>query len=128
MSCWIASREHVAALARYFGDHHGAIPLELEPCAIAESLMRANEASYRTRYPAESFENDPPFTAEEVRNAPALSPLDAIKQCQCLEYQSSDAHTYYLTEPHNWLLRIQSVATWDYMTQRPEWQAAPWGI
>ncbi|MGA7178142.1 MAG: hypothetical protein WBX11_00950 [Thiobacillaceae bacterium] len=110
MSAYIVNPEHVAALAAYAARpplHRNAVIFEWREGGaelVAEKLMQANIDSCNYRYPNSHYytpEGEAQLIQEAVEyakrfkfNAPRLTPLDIIRMCECLDYQSC--------EPENW--------------------------
>lgn len=126
MSAFIVHRIHVAALVRFHqladrgrDDFRALVPppepggawdvRHYTPQSAADCLMAENVRSVRARYedadrsgmvaPAD-LEG---FLPEEIEAAPELTPLEALKACDCLEYQSCETEEYRASAAY-WLL------------------------
>lgn len=102
----------------------------------ANILYAENIRSVQTRYPSDSFEDLPgPCEKPEMLNITAtevfeqyglapftLKPVDILKMCACLDYQSCETDDWRNTLAYRLILRIETAAT----RQLPGYEDAPW--
>lgn len=152
MSAFICGSDHIKALAvfavgrrhgsqrvapEYFrhdgGDEHMFGRPDAEIATYYANIMYCeNIRSVQVRYPSDSFENLPgPCEKAELLTvtnrdvcelAGMLKPIDIIKMCDCLEYQSCESDDWQTTLAYRLLLRIRRAA-WHSI---PEYENAPW--
>jgi hypothetical protein len=99
MSAWIVSPYHVNALVTWAMHHkvayeHGGVVIHVSP-ATAKILMDENVRSVNYRY---SETNDNTYTFQVEPAALKLTPVEIVKSCSCLDYQSCETEDYDTTE------------------------------
>jgi hypothetical protein len=130
MSAWIVTTAHVAALVKWYRRNGGA-QMHLEAATtpdwderMAGMLYAENVRSVNHRY-ADSTPDEPvAFTWKMLKDAPDLTPVEVIKSCQCLGYQSCECDDWNETKAKRLLDRIEAHA----ISKLPGYDAAPWGI
>jgi hypothetical protein len=98
MSAYLVSHRHIAALVKF-----GALrSYDMDSLrAQAECLARECVSSVSYRYPTvplddlpgpsqDSIADRPEFTHADFYAAPRLTPVECLKACACLEYQSCE--------------------------------------
>jgi hypothetical protein len=134
MSAYIVSNTHINALVTfaidarvsfYFANERTEITAR-NAAEIGRALMDENVRSVATRYRSgitreeQTAGNDYLF---KRFNTP-LTPVEAIKACHNLSYQSCETDDWEATKAHRILDAIQDKA----VTQLPGYEKAPWGI
>lgn len=130
MSAFIVSKLHVACIVRFAG-------FQLRDCmpfgyrevaddwgAVAALLYAENVRSVNHRYPNHPPEEPVSFDPGEVTRAPLLSPVQCIKACDCLEYQSCEHPEWQDSVARKVLRNIRAEA----IRRLPGYDEAPWGI
>jgi len=123
MSAWMTSPRHVAAIVRWYT--HNDANGEPDDCiALADMLHKENALSVNYRYPNHPAEMPHRFTLADVNAAPSLSPVEVIKACDCLEYQSCEHPGWKQSRARELVRTIRGAA----INALPGYDAAPWGI
>ena len=92
--------------------------------AIVARILRAeNIRSLRARYPSDYMKlvGDAPYTFRPVREN--YTPVEVIKACHCLSYQSCEADDYDQTHAKRLLDQIERAA----ISHVPGYESAEWG-
>ena len=120
MSAFIVSKAHVAALVKFALQRRGE--LDGDPLQVCGMLYAANVVSVNHRYPNHTPEEPEAFTRAELLGAPDLSPVECVKACQCLAYQSCEVDTWPASEACRMVERIQGTA----IAALPGYDKAAW--
>lgn len=129
MSAYIVSHNHINAIVKFAGRHgitahpglgRPALVVAGNEQAIAELLLRENTRSVNHRY----GETTPASAIVFSFEAPELSPIEAIKACNGLDYQSCETDDWQETAACRLLLAIQSCA----VRLLPGYEEAAWEI
>jgi len=106
MSAFIVTHNHINAIVSFAGQHNinGVAGREQ---ATAELLLAENTRSVNYRYHG----SEPVAAIVFVAQDPTLSPIDVIKACDCLDYQSCETDDWRSTLAYQLLDSIQSDAT-----------------
>lgn len=129
MSAFVVPKEHVAALIKWFMRSReyqwefdrGTEHWETQKAAM---LYAENVRSVNHRYQNETPEEPIAFTWSEIDRAPKLLPVQVIKACQCLEYQSCETEDWKETPSKKLLDRIKNAA----IHALPGYEEAAWSI
>jgi hypothetical protein len=144
MSAFIVDHDHIDALISFMHHfRHELIsqttlqrlgvefdPNELHETIIGRILLAENEKSVLHRYPGDTLDNAPGKIGERSTNYnfrefyPALTPVQAIKACHCLEYQSCEHDGWQQSPAFRILQAIERAA----IRMLPGYEEAPWGI
>jgi len=125
MPATFATRKHIAALVLFYQNNQKPMYMhDFDSVTWATTLAKENERALRESYGDKVTFVYLPFTKEEIDAAPVLTPVNCLKQCQFLDYQSCEAVSYY--ESHAWrtLHRIEHCA----IASLPEYDDCPWGL
>jgi len=115
MSAFICTRMHVASIVNWYArsrsnwdqDRHADDYRE----RCADLLMAQNVRSVAHRYPDDVEDRfEAPFTLADFRNLPGLNPIEVVKACHCLAYQSCETDDWNETPAKALLDRIESCA------------------
>ena len=129
MSAFICSPQHINAIVRWAGRHHVTCwhgnPSRLHSVAGKEQdtaalLYAENVRSVNYRY----FRTIDTSGIVYDASAPDLRPIDVIKACDCLAYQSGEHPAWDDSLACRLLKEIQSAA----ITRLPGYDAAKWEI
>ena len=131
MSAFIVDPEHVAALVRFYAGTR-ASQLEHDPErhdvsweeTCANRLYAENVRSVNHRYEDSTPDEPIVFTSRQISTARRLTPVEAIKACHCLEYQSCEHPEWKESRACALLHRILRVA----INELPGYEEAPWEI
>ncbi len=119
MSAFIVTHDHINAIISFACQYNIAGVAGREQ-ATAELLLAENTRSVNHRY----RENTPVETIVFSSQDPTLSPIEVIKACDCLDYQSCETDDWRSTPACKLLESIQSHA----VRQLDGYQKAPWEI
>lgn len=97
MSAYLVSHRHIAAIVKFSGRQKSTH----DTLDVANRLAAECVASVHYRYPQADLANlpgpndgsiavRPEFTFADLRTAPMLTPIECLKACACLEYQSCE--------------------------------------
>lgn len=98
------------------------------PSRIGQLLLHENYLSVNYRYreddqtPRYTFKRFDVFDIKGTRRP--LKPIDIVKLCDCLDYQSCEHPGWPDSWARDFLTRVKDVA----MQTSPEYEAAPWGL
>ena len=121
MSCFVVSDYHVGVLVSWAVLRKAPAFFDgLGPRTLAAVLAEANRAAYRERY-GEQPEPAVPYQAPEAR---ALSAVQVVKACDCLEYQCSDWSEWEGSTAQRALARIRQHA----ICALPGYDEAAWAL
>lgn len=114
MSCFIVSQAHINALASfaerqevYFQTGNLTMQAKYHAGVLGQILLDENTRSVNTRY------NETEKSEEFIYNpstARKLKPLEVVKACQCLEYQSCESEDWHKTDAHAILQELKDQA------------------
>ena len=122
MSCFVVPDFHIDALVSWaVANHAGAFIDGLDPRGLAAALYLANCTAYRERYGEDPSENYIFTMRPEVH---AMSAVQILKACACLEYQCSDWTDYPGSVAQRAIERIRDHA----ITYVPGYRAAAWTL
>ncbi len=143
MSAFIVSDKHIKALVRfaaskrehriYWRDENGAYSSVKDPHDVmhaeelANILKAENVRSYCYRYPDEQPEDySAPIElpAFEFYRTPPVSAVQALKACDCYDYQAGETPDYNSTPAHDIISQIRQFA----IMALPGYEAAAWEI
>jgi hypothetical protein len=125
MAAMFASRKHIAALVLFYQNNEKPIYLDdFNAVTWATTLAKENERSMRDSHGSKVSYIYQPFTQEEINAAPVLTPVNCLKQCQFLDFQSCEAFSYYESQAWRTLHRIEGCA----IAALPEYDSYPWGL
>lgn len=96
-------------------------PAEL--CRVAQILNLANLESLRSVYPGRGFQARVMIPANLSRGWVKFDPVQVIKTCDYIEYQSNDPATYKDSEAREIVRRVREIAC----RALPGYEAAEWG-
>ncbi len=119
MSAFIVSHNHINAIVS-FARRHQVVNIAGNEQAAAELLLSENTRSVNHRYQ----EDAPVGLIVYDCQAPKLSPVEAIKACNSLGYQSCESEDWESTQACQLLRSITSAAVMDL----PGYEAAAWSI
>lgn len=120
MSCFVVPDFHVNVLVSWAVLHGAPAFIEkMGPRTLAAVLAEANRAAYREWY-GEQPEPAEPYKAPD---ASALSPVQVVKACDCLEYQCSDWSGWDGSPAQRALARIRDHAV---RMALPGYESADW--
>lgn len=129
MSAWICTDYHLNALANFARDkradyYWGNIREGFtDPQRIVEVLQAENYRSVNNRY-RDEYGNPPPIKFQMGTSMLVLKPVDILKACHCLNYQSCESDDWNETEAKAILEAIEHAA----MRALPGYDASPWGL
>ena len=135
MSAWIVTKLHIAAMVKWYATAKYGRECERDAshyCDLGPSwnerkaalLYAENVRSVNHRYPNHEPSEPVAFTEREIRTAPDLTPVQMLKACACLEYQSCETEDYRETEAYKLMKRMENAA----IGALPGYEDAPWGI
>lgn len=124
MSAFTVSKKHTAAVVRFFQMHAHERFDDTDLLDWANRLQRANVASVNYRYPHHEQERAEKITQYDLLHARLLTPVEALKAVQCLNYQSCEPPTWEESPERALLKRIEYVA----INALPGYNEAPWDI
>lgn len=108
MSAFVVSHYHIDALVSWAMAHRAsAFPRGVTPASLGSLLFEFNCLSVEARYD-EHVPRDYRFTHRP--EAARLSPVQILKACDCLEYQSCELSDWANTDARMLLDRIRSCA------------------
>ena len=123
MSAYMVSKKHVCVVANA-RDDGGKVSDKVK---TAKLLWAENKKSIEYRYSDNCDDMMPKnmrITKADFKNLPGQSPVELIKACHCLDYQSCEHPEWEDSEARQILLRIV-----DTESQRVEgYEQAAWGI
>lgn len=120
MSCFVVPDYHVDVLVSWAVLHKAPAFFDgLGPRTLAAVLAEANRAAYRERY-GEQPEPAVPYQCPDAR---ALSAVQVVKACDCLEYQCSDWSEWRGSPAERALARIREHAV---RLGLPGYESADW--
>lgn len=128
MSAYVVNQNHISAIVRWacrnnvvvhFGNPTRSLRAGQEQ-EMAEILLAENVRSVNYRY----AENEPPPAISYNPSAPAMSAIEVIKACQCLEYQSCEHPGWEESPACEILLAIQREA----IKHLPGYSEARWHV
>jgi len=119
MSAFIVTHDHINAIISFASQYNIAGVAGREQ-AIAELLLAENTRSVNHRY----RENTPVETIVFSSQDPTLSPIEVIKACDCLDYQSCETDDWHSTPACKLLESILSHA----VRQLDGYENAAWEI
>lgn len=129
MSAWLVTDKHIGALA-LAGVTLRLSMWEFDPEVAIAAWVEANQLSIEARYPdtVGHPERAPgPVSGRGVidwESAPRLTPIEVIKACDCLAYQSCEYDGWNDSKARRLLDDLKSAA----INALPGYQEAPWGI
>jgi hypothetical protein len=133
MSAFIVNDRHIEALIHFVQGHESAVWLtrslhaHVDERAIADILRAENVRSVRARYgakAAEMFPDAPVVLRPPSQRAPRLSPVAAIKACDCYDYQACETPDYDKTTAAAIIRVIRSAA----VAALPGYEEAAWEV
>lgn len=129
MSAFVCNLHHINALTNYaVNNHYGSWKLDQEvkdfsPDEIGQVLLDENVKSVNYRY-EENSEPDK-FTYKPIPNfSTRYPPVQIIKGCDCLIYQSCEHPEYYKSLAYQLTQAIRELA----IDRLPGYEAAEWEI
>lgn len=131
MSAWLCTPAHIGRLVAFLRadrDHR-----DKDPEHLATLLAKANLKSVAYRYDeredqaAADYNTADSYIAACITDArqplPLFTPIVALKQAKCFEYQSCEPPDW----DHSEAARLIQLITWSAIYRLPGWEAAPWG-
>ncbi len=134
MSAFIVGHCHIDALLTFVREHE--IRLQAFNCpelsdanltTIGRELLRENERSVQHRYPDDDQDSD----AESYTFKPfphPLTPVEAFKASQCLDYQSCEHDEWEQSIAYATLQEINGACARLILKADPAYERAPWGV
>ncbi len=119
MSAFIVSHNHINAIVR-FASQHNINGVAGNEQVTAELLLAENTRSVNYRYK----ESAPVEAIIFAADAPELTPIEAIKACNCLDYQSCETEDWRSTPACELLDAIKS----DAARRLAGYEDVPWEI
>jgi hypothetical protein len=125
MSAYIVSDNHINAIVKFASQHSsggfGVVPqVAGNEQAIAELLLAENTRSINYRY----RESTPVEPIVFSLDAPTLSPIQVLKACDCLDYQSCETDDWESTTACKLISAIKS----DAVRRLPGYDSAEYSI
>ena len=127
MSAFMVLPIHVAAMVRwYVRDPYAPNGLKADGGveALADQLHRENALSVNYQYSNYPAELPHRFSFSEINRAPELSPVQMIKACNCLAYQSCEHPGWEGSDAKKVVDDMRSAA----IARLPGYDEAPWSI
>jgi hypothetical protein len=139
MSAFIVEHAHIDALVSWAAHNRVSVYLQTtgnrvdvagNETQIGKWLMEENEKSVLSRYPQDTLDSAPGCIGERSTNykfrefLPALKPVEVLKACHCLDYQSCEHDEWPQSLAYGILQSIERAA----MRQLPGYENAPWGV
>jgi hypothetical protein len=135
MSAFICSDYHISALADYATRSmrrsrlYAADRQWEDPEEVFKVLWAENVRSVLYRYPEDTVDTAPgpigPKGSFDRRvRAQSFNPIDIVKSCHCLEYQSCECPDYRETTAYELLQAIEAMA----IRGLPGYDSAAWGL
>ncbi len=130
MSCFVVSQKHLSAIVRWANVHNlkaGWIAAERrfvytpgKEQELVDLLYAANTKSVNARYK----ESHPEHGFEYDLSAPMLTPVEVLKACDCITYQSGEWSGFKGSEAERAVQDIKQAA----VRRLPGYEEAPWEI
>ena len=127
-----ARRRVDASILRHLGgEDMGGKPEAAVASYFADVLYQENIRSVRARYPDDKWDDLPglcvkpirvPVSAAHMARPDPLRPVDILKMCDCLEYQSCETSDYHGTTAATLLQAIRKAA----ISELDGYDDAPW--
>ena len=137
MSAFIVSKKHIASIVRFYqGTRYDTNFNGNDAVKMANRLIRKNVESVMFRYPGEPLRDMPGVTDELADNKipeitladiawlKPLTPGEALKAVNCLDYQSCELPDWCETEEYKFLQKVKNIA----ITSIPGYEKAAWNI
>jgi hypothetical protein len=131
MSAFMVSHNHIGAIVRWYVLEYSSKTIYrdgIDPDDAAEAmtlLSAENAKSVNARYPGHEPEPADVFPADvDLKAFPELTPIEVIKACHCLRYQSSETDTYATSRAAELTRTIENAA----ICSLPGYKEAAWGI
>lgn len=102
MSCHIVTNNHIHAIVEGFADSNvGGRPSIERLTQVGQMLLDQNYASYNARYGEKLTPCK--YTYKEVK---LLKPIEIIKLCQSLDYQSCETEDYKKSDARDFIVDL----------------------
>ena len=131
MSAFICSRNHIEALALYWGLGNGYVfKTQQEIQETADIFFNENVRSVRHRYPDYDTDDLPgpvDLAVPMINQMPQLTvrdPVQILKLAQCLDYQSCETEDWRESKAYELLNTVKSHA----ISHLPGYNKASWDI
>jgi hypothetical protein len=133
MSAFQVTPNHIGALVRFYlnetsnssrGYWQGHVASHTDAEAMFNALQRENDLSVAYRYASHEIEQREALDHISLSTYPKLTPIEAIKACDCLSYQSCEHPEWEASDAYKLLAQIKDAAIY----QLPGYSDAPWGI
>jgi hypothetical protein len=133
MSAFIVGDNHIGAILRwYLMESHpayrpqwrGLEPTAREAASMFTALARENWRSVSYRYGYVRRSEPTPVDDLQLTRFAELTPVEVIKACDCLNYQSCEHPTYEQSEAKRLINAIKSAA----IGALPGYRAAAWEV
>ena len=143
MSAYVCSDADFATLAAFAmanncaGTNRKGEPRRITRVANILGAENVRSVNYRYAHNADAQETFTLFTGKQIReHAHEVSPVQIVKLCDCLKYQSCETDDYEQTEAYALLMTIRAKACeiagypaeFSAYCDRPEYNAAQWGM